>query len=104
MTGTAIGKQKFKVEIPFDDGSDENCLVSIEGTNLDLVKYLQIIVYSTINSYYYNGIPEELKQIKKIRMNDVHISFKNKKIFKWAYNSLYASTGIITLKASRSLL
>lgn len=28
MTGTAIGKQKFKVEIPFDDGSDENCLVS----------------------------------------------------------------------------
>lgn len=30
MTRTAIGKQKFKVEIPFGDGSDENCLVSIE--------------------------------------------------------------------------
>lgn len=25
----AIGKQKFKVEIPFDDGSDENYLISI---------------------------------------------------------------------------
>lgn len=78
---TAIGKQKFKVEIPFDDGSDENCLVSIERTNLDLVKYLQIIVYSVMNSYYYNGIPEEFKQIEKMRMNDVYIDFKNKKNF-----------------------
>ena len=26
---TAIEKQKFKVEIPFDDGSDENYLISI---------------------------------------------------------------------------
>lgn len=36
-----------------------------------------------MNSYYYNGIPEEFKQVKKMRMNDVHTNFKNKKIFKW---------------------
>ena len=57
-----------------------------------------------MKSYYYNGIPEEFKQVEKTRMNDIHISFKNKKIFKWVYNSLYVSIGIITLKASRFLL
>lgn len=29
MIETATGKQKFKVEIPFGDGSDENYLISI---------------------------------------------------------------------------
>ena len=29
MMRTAIGKQKFKAEIPFDDGSNKNYLVSI---------------------------------------------------------------------------
>ena len=76
MTGNAIGKQKFKVEIPCNDDVDGSCLVSIEGTDLDLIKYLQTIVYGTMKSYYYNGIPEEFKQAGKIRMNDVHISFK----------------------------
>ena len=76
MTGNAIGKQKFKVEIPYNDDVDGSCLVSIEGTDLDLIKYLQTIVYSTMKSYYYNGIPEEFKQAGKIGMNDVHISFK----------------------------
>lgn len=79
--GTAIGKQKFKVEIPYDGEPDGSCLVSIEGTDLDLVKYLQAIVYSTMKSYYYNGIPEEFKQVEKMRMNDVHINFKNKLTF-----------------------
>lgn len=65
MMRTAIGKQRFKVEIPYNDDVDGSCLVSIEGTDLDLVKYLQTIVYSTMNSYYYNGIPEEFKQVKK---------------------------------------
>lgn len=81
MTGTAIGKQKFKVEIPYNDEVDGSCLVSIEGTDLDLVKYLQTIVYSAMRSYYYNGIPEEFKQAEKMRMNDVHINFKNKLTF-----------------------
>lgn len=79
--GTAIGKQKFKVEIPYNDEVDGSCLVSIEGTDLDLIKYLQTIVYSTMRSYYYNGIPEEFKQAEKMRMNDVHINFKNKLTF-----------------------
>lgn len=76
MTGNAIGKQKFKVEIPYNDDVDGSCLVSIEGTDLDLIKYLQTIVYSVMKSYYYNGIPEEFKQAGEIGMNDVHISFK----------------------------
>ena len=76
MTGNAIGKQKFKVEIPYNDDVDGSCLVSIEGTDLDLIKYLQTVVYSIMKSYYYNGIPEEFKQAGKIRMNGVHISFK----------------------------
>lgn len=76
MTGNAIGKQKFKVEIPYNDDVDGSCLVSIEGTDLDLIKYLQTVVYSIMKSYYYNGIPEEFKQAGKIRMNDVNISFK----------------------------
>ena len=75
MMKTAIGKQRFKAKIPFNGGSNKNCLISI------------------------------LNRLKKMRMNDVYIDFKNKKnFFKWVYNSLYASIGIITLKASRSLL
>lgn len=81
MTRSAIGKQKFKVEIPYNDEVDGSCLVSIEGTDLDLIKYLQTIVYSVMKSYYYNGIPEEFKQVEKMRMDDIHISFKNKKKF-----------------------
>ena len=40
MTRNAIGKQKFKVEIPYNDEVDGSCLVSIEGTDLDLIIYL----------------------------------------------------------------
>lgn len=65
MTGNAIGKQKFKVEIPYNDDVDGSCLVSIEGTDLDLIKYLQTVVYSIMKSYYYNGIPEDLNRLKK---------------------------------------
>lgn len=89
MTRSAIGKQKFKVEIPYNDDVDGSCLVSIEGTDLDLVKYLQTIVYSVMKSYYYNGIPEEFKQIEKMRMNDVYIDFKNKKNFLNGFTILY---------------
>lgn len=82
----AIQKQEFMVKIPYDDEDTINergtkCTVTIEGTNLELIKYIQAIVFGTFKSYYYNGIPDEWKEIQKMSMGDVSISFKNKESF-----------------------
>lgn len=75
-----LGKSKFSIEIPFEE-NNEKCLVTVEGTNLELIKYLHTMIYSVLRSYEQNGIPKEFKEVEKMSCGDIHYSFKNKKTF-----------------------
>ena len=76
--GDGVGKIKHKIEIP----SDDNVTVIIEGYNLELIRYLQIYIVTVMKSYFYNGVPEELKyaiQHNHIRTHPNDFDFKEMK-------------------------
>lgn len=70
--GDGIDSIQYTTDITSSNGAT----VKIEGTNRELIQYLQMYVVTVMKQYEYNGIPEELQDT--INRNGVKINVNSK--------------------------